>query len=411
MTSTAKTHKTYSSGAAILLNAPFFAIVFSHFMTDLYVGQRSIYLTYLSKPLGLSNTELGAITTGAVMAAGLSQPIFGWLADRIGPRRMILAAIAWIALTYALSIVLPITAAAPLLILANLGAGMYHPAGVSQATLIGRTQLAGRESTAASYFFLFGQLGFFAGPLLGGVLLSKWGDYGLLVLIALAIPALVFAQRALKILPKVERTIPADQPREAPRKPKLFWWSASALVAAAAFQSWVQQNVTTFMPKHMSDLGKPSSYYGLLAALFLAGTAVGNLVGGPLADKIGKRPVIAVSLFLAGLPLFLMSRLEIGFLWYAMLFLSGAMMGAAYSSLVVLGQKLAPGGGALASGLVLGFIFSSGALGAVLTGALADSTGSFPAVYLFSAGLAVAGGLVSLLLDRHVKQTPEAIRE
>ncbi len=145
--------------------SPFFAIVFSHFMTDLYVRQRSIYLTYLSKPLGLNGLlELGAITTGAVMAAGLSQPIFGWLAIGLGPTRMILAAIAWIALTYALSVVLPIAAAA-LLILASSGNGMYHPAGVSQATLIGRTQLAGRGSLCCIVLFLFGQLGFFAGPL------------------------------------------------------------------------------------------------------------------------------------------------------------------------------------------------------------------------------------------------------
>ncbi len=406
MTSTVENQRHYKTGAAILLNAPFFAIVFSHLMTDLYIGQRSIYLTFLSEPLGLTNTMLGAVTTAAVMTAGLTQPIFGWLADKFGPRKMIVLSIIWIALTYSLSIILPIQAAVPLFVLANLGAGMFHPAGVSQATLIGRSLLAGRESTAASFFFLFGQLGFFFGPLIGGVLLSKWGDTGLLFLIFLTIPATIFVQRALKSLPKVERTIPADRPSRAPVRPRLFWWSAVALVAVAAFQSWIQQNIVTFMPKHMSDLGHPASFYGMLAALFLAGTAIGNLIGGPTADKIGMRPVIAGGLLLAGFPLYLMNVVEIGYVWYAMLFLAGALMGAIYSSLVVLGQRLAPGGGAMASGLVLGFIFSSGALGAVFSGWLVDVSGSYLVVYLFSAILAVTGGVVSLFLDRQKKPIP-----
>ena len=69
MTSTVENQRHYKTGAAILLNAPFFAIVFSHLMTDLYIGQRSIYLTFLSEPLGLTNTMLGAVITAAVVTA------------------------------------------------------------------------------------------------------------------------------------------------------------------------------------------------------------------------------------------------------------------------------------------------------------------------------------------------------
>jgi len=402
MSSTAKSNPQTSPGAAILLNAPFFAIVFSHLMTDLYVGQRTVYLTYLSDPLQLNKTALGALSAAAVMAAGLSQPIFGWLADRWGARRMILAAMVWIGITFTASILLPISLAPALLILANLGAGMFHPAGVSQATLIGRTQLAGRESTAASYFFLFGQLGFLAGPLLGGLLLERWGDLGLLILLALLVPAFIFAQNALRKLPAAEPRIPGDRPASAPAIPRPVWWSAVALVAVAAFQAWTAQNISTFMPKHMEELGRTESFYGLLLAVYLLGMAAGNLIGGPLADKFGRRPLIAVALFLGALPLLVMGQIAIGFLWYVMLFLAGAAGGAAYASLVVLGQRLAPGGGAMASGLVLGFIFSSGALGAVLTGLLADAVGFAP-VYLFSAGLMAAGSLLALLLDRQKK--------
>lgn len=376
----------------------FFAVVFSHLMTDLYVGQRSIYLAYLSGQLGFSNATLGLITTIAVMLAGLSQPLFGWLSDRVGARKMIVFSMLWIASTFTLSILLPLQMAPALIIAANLGAGMYHPAGISQATLIGRTRMAGKETTAASYFFLFGQLGFFFGPLLGGMLLRRWGDPGLLVLSALAVPSIIFAWRALKNLPDAaQKNATSSGSVKAAPVARPVGMAAAAIILAAAFQSWAQQNIATFMPKHMLDIGKGADVYGMLASVFIAGTVVGNLAGGALADRIGKKWVIMLGMGLGAIPLFLLGSLDYSFWWGALLFLSGALIGSAYSVLVVLGQRLAPGGGALASGLVLGFIFSSGALGAALTGVIADAWGFTP-VYAFTAALALAGGLLAFLL-------------
>ena len=95
---------------------------------------------------------------------------------------------------------------------------------------------------------------------------------------------------------------------------------------------------------------------------------------------------------LASLPMLALAMVPYSGWWFLLLFLAGALTGAAYSSLVVLGQRLAPGGGALASGLVLGFIFSAGALGAAFTGIIADAWGFTP-VYYLSAGLVLLGGL------------------
>jgi hypothetical protein len=54
--------------------------------------------------------------------------------------------------------------------------------------------------------------------------------------------------------------------------------------------------------------------------------------------------------------------------------------------MVVLAQRIISGGMALASGLILGFIFSSGALGMLVTGPLAETYG-FPTVLVITAGL------------------------
>lgn len=393
--------KKFVTAVSFIFAPQFFAVVFSHLMTDLYVGQRSIYLAYISGQLGYSNATLGLITTIAVMLSGLSQPVFGWLADKVGPRRMIIFAMLWIAVSFTLSIFLPMQIAPVLIIAANLGAGMYHPAGVNQATLIGRIRMSGKETTAASYFFLFGQLGFFFGPLLGGLLLRRWDQPGLLVLSALAIPSIIFAWRALKNLPNPAEVKKASESLPAAAKPaRPVGLAAAAIVLAAAFQSWAQQNITAFMPKHMVDLGLGADTYGLLASVFIGGTVVGNLAGGALADRLGKKWVIMLGMGLGSLPLLFMGLLPYSAWWGILLFFAGMFVGSAYSVLVVLGQRLAPGGGALASGLVLGFIFSSGALGAALTGVLADAWGFAP-VYYFTAALALAGGLLAFLLPEH----------
>jgi FSR family fosmidomycin resistance protein-like MFS transporter len=200
MTSIAPNRKN-GSGFSLLLNPQYFAVVFSHLMTDLYVGQRSIFLAFISAALGMSNTMLGLVTTLAVVSAGLSQPLFGYVADRIGARRMITIALIWTVGMFTLSILLPLSWAPVMLILANIGAGMYHPAGTTQAIRIGRILLTGRETTALSFFFLFGQTGFFLGPLIGGFLLNLGGEHALLALSVIGLPAIIFASRALRQLP------------------------------------------------------------------------------------------------------------------------------------------------------------------------------------------------------------------
>jgi hypothetical protein len=65
--------------------------------------------------------------------------------------------------------------------------------------------------------------------------------------------------------------------------------------------------------------------------------------------------------------------------------------------MVVLAQRIISGGMALASGLILGFIFSSGALGMLLTGPIAENYG-FPTVLVMSAGLVVIASPLAWML-------------
>jgi FSR family fosmidomycin resistance protein-like MFS transporter len=133
--------------------------------------------------------------------------------------------------------------------------------------------------------------------------------------------------------------------------------------------------------------------YGLVSALFMAGVAFGNLAGGNLADRYGKRRVAIVTLLAASIPLLAIPSVS-NLAWlYVLVPLSGILTGATHSIIVVLAQRRLPSGIALASGLVLGFMFTSGALGTLLSGYLADLLG-LPVVFTLSGILVLlAAGL------------------
>jgi FSR family fosmidomycin resistance protein-like MFS transporter len=403
---------------SLFLDAIFSSVAFSHFAVDLLNGQRAVLLTFVAVQLGLSNTALGLATTVYTMSAALIQPFAGVAADRYGARWVTAGGVLWMAVFFSLGLLVSGQASIILLVIASAGSGAFHPAGTMQATLVGRNRFAGRETTAASYFFVFGQMGYFFGPMLAGPLLDHFGPVGLLSMSLLAFPVGLVAARnlrgALKVqIIKTQSNLVDDPPSShaSPHRntslpgtsfgfrytPFTAWLPILAFILMACFQAWASQNMTTFIPKYLSDLGQSASVYGLVAALYTGGTAVGNLLGGSLSDRYGARRISAATLALASLPLYLMSSVGFSWLFWILVPLAGILVGATNSVIVVQGQTLIPGGMALASGLVLGLTFSSGALGTFLTGRLADLWGFGP-VFQQSALLALAASLLALAI-------------
>ena len=72
-----------------------------------------------------------------------------------------------------------------------------------------------------------------------------------------------------------------------------------------------------------------------------------------------------------------------------------------HSIIVVLAQRMISGGMALASGLILGFIFSAGALGLLVTGPLSENYG-FPSVLVMTTGLVLLASPLALMLKEQL---------
>lgn len=377
------------------------SLVMGHFIVDFLGGQRSLVLAMLSIMLGLSNYGLGIMTTVYVVSGALAQPLFGYISDRFGVRWVAAGGIIWMGIFYSIALFFPGWPAVGLLVLASIASGAFHPAGTMEASISGRDRMNGREATSTSLFFLFGQMGFGIGPMIGGPLLSIFGFPGLLLMTIFTLPIGLFNARELKQLNYVKPVIPKVE-----QSGQKFSITRSLLLltGVAAFQAWTQSSITAYMPRYLADLQISPSVYGVIIGLFTAGSAIGCMIGGDMADKIGKNKVIAGSLLLSTIPLGLIALTGFTLWLYPLMFLAGGLTGGAYSVIVVQAQKVIPGGKGMAAGLTLCFIFSSGAIGTMFTGLLADYSG-YQAVFALTTFLAMAGGFLGLLLDREVVST------
>lgn len=374
---------------SLLRDLSFRATAAGHFVVDLLNGQRSLLLATLSVPLGLSNSLIGAISTTYTLLGSALQPVFGVLADRIGPRWVATLGILWMGATFSAAVLLDGRIALLPLVLTAIGSGAFHPAGTMEATARGRLHFAGQAAFAASLFFLFGQLGLSIGPAVGGLIIDQLNPEGLTLLLVLVLPV---GLNAGWRIPGGRTESGQSEKRPTARG---GWRRVLPFATLIALRSWSQMTMIAFLPKYYNDLGFRPATLGVIAALFMGGSALGGVIGGWLGDRVDKRRLIATGLLLAGLPMALMPEFGPTKWAYLLVPLAGALSGSSHSLIVVLAQGLLPGYVGAASGAVLGFMFASGSFGALASGFLADEVG-FGAVFLSSAITVVLAGLLAI---------------
>ncbi len=139
---------------------------------------------------------------------------------------------------------------------------------------------------------------------------------------------------------------------------------------------------------------------------FLFAAALGTLLGGPVGDRIGRKPVIWFSIL--GIAPFALLLPHADLFWTTVLtVIIGLILSSAFSAILVYAQELMPGKVGMVSGLFFGFAFGMGGLGAAVLGVLADRT-SIAFVYQSIAYLPLLG-LVAVLLPRRPAPIMQAV--
>src|SRR5262245_20311871 len=80
----------------------YLSVVAGHFAVDVLNSTGPVLLAVLAIPLGLSYSQIGLALTLYTMAGSLSQPIWGWVADRFHGRPTALAGVGvvWMIVCY-----------------------------------------------------------------------------------------------------------------------------------------------------------------------------------------------------------------------------------------------------------------------------------------------------------------------
>ena len=372
------------------------ALGFCHLLNDLMQSLIPALYPMLKQQFHLDFGQIGLITLAFQLTASLLQPTVGTYTDR-KPQPYSLAAgmaatlIGLVMLSIASSYALVLLAAA----LVGTGSAVFHP----EASRVARMASGGRYGFAQSVFQVGGNLGGAVGPLLAALVILPRGQ-GAIAWVSLA--ALV----AMMVLTRVGAWY-AAQLRSNQAAARARPGAAAIPQTRVVFFVFLLMLLVFSKNVYTSSLTSYFTFYligrfhlsvrdaQLQLFVFMAAIAVGTLIGGPISDKIGRRPMIWISI-LGALPFTLMLPYANLFWTTALTIVIGLLMASAFPAILVYAHELMPGRVGLVSGMFFGFAFGLGGLGAAVMGRVADIHG-IAFVYHLCSYLPAIGLVVWLL--------------
>jgi MFS transporter, FSR family, fosmidomycin resistance protein len=388
-----------------------FAILVSlsvcHMLNDLNQSLVPALYPILKQSYHLDFAQIGLITLAFQLTASMLQPIVGMVTDRRPqpfslPVAMSCSLIGLLMLSVAHSYPMILISAA----LVGVGSSVFHP----EASRVARMASGGRYGFAQSLFQLGGSTGSAVGPLLAAFIVLPRGQgsvawFSMLALVAMVMLSYVgtwYSRHPAMAARRGRRTPPPVATSPVPRGTVIM---AMSVILILLFS----KNVYT---------ASLSSYYiffliekfhvtvqsaQLHLFVFLGAVAIGTFAGGPIGDRFGRKPVIWFSI-VGALPFALMLPYA-SLMWTGVLsVVIGLILASAFSAIIVYAQELMPGRVGMVAGMMFGFSFGLGGLGAAALGRIADVTG-IEFVYQVCSFLPVIGLLTAFLPNIEVRRS------
>src|SRR5438874_1886110 len=374
-----------------------------HLATDFANGALPALLPFLKDRFSLSYTAVGAVVLASQASSSLIQPLFGLWSDRRGAMWLLPSGVALGGVGIALAADAPSYWLLLLLVLVSgVGSAAFHPEGSKFAGFVsGRKRASGM-----AWFSIGGNLGYALGPIATTALIAVFGLRGGLVL---AGPSLIVAAAFLVVAPYLRGFAPepgAPPARTGQDDP----FAMKLLLGVIALRSVAWFGLITFVPLWEVSLGHSKSHGNHLLALMLFAGGTGTLLLGPLADRLGRRPILLGSVAATG-PLVLVFVLVGGIPGAIALALIGACVVGTFGVTMVMGQEYLPNHIGTASGLVIGLSVGLGGVAAVALGRLADETSLHTALLVAAGAPLLAIALAAKLPSRRAQPKLEPVPE
>jgi MFS transporter, FSR family, fosmidomycin resistance protein len=376
------------------------SLSFCHLLNDLIQSLIPALYPLLKAEFNLDFTQIGLITLAFQLTASLLQPTVGLYTDkRPQPYSLALGMgstlIGLLLLSVANSYTVVLIAAA----LIGTGSAIFHP----EASRVARMASGGRYGTAQALFQVGGNVGQAIGPLLAAFIVLPHGQGAIAWVSMAALIAMAFLTRVgmwyganLRPTLKTASTNIESQVSGLPRGRVLFL--ITILMVLLFSKNVYTSSLTSFFTFYLIErFDLPVQAAQVQLFIFMAAIAVGTLLGGALTDRIGRRPMIWISI-LGVLP-FTMALPYADLFWTGVLIIIiGLITASAFPAVLVYAHEVMPGRVGLVSGMFFGFAFGLGGLGAAIMGGLADAYG-IAVVYKICSFLPILGVVAWFLPD------------
>ncbi len=373
------------------------AIGFAHLLNDMMQSVIPAVYPLLKEKFGFTFAQIGVITLVFQLASSLLQPVAGRLADK-RPRPYSLA----IGMCFTLAGLLTIAAASSLgwiltaVGLIGCGSSVFHP----ESSRVAQIASGGRKGLAQSIFQVGGNAGSAMGPLLAALVVIPFGQgaigwFALAALLAIFILVRIgnWYRQQLYFASRNHAAATKETPRLSKRTVGTVLLILGILVFSKYFYIASMTNYFTFFLMDKFAMTVQGAQYALFA--FLAASAAGTFLGGPLGDRIGRKYVIWVSI-LGAAPFTLLLPYVGQTTTILLSVIIGLIISSAFSAILVYATDMMPDKVGMIAGVFFGLMFGLGGLGSAFFGWLADKT-SVRFIFQISTLLPLLGAITGFL--------------
>jgi len=337
-------------------------------ITDIYMPVLPAILPILVANNGYSYLAAGLLVTAYNITSSFTQPVVGWLSDKKGLTISVSVSLFFSAFFIALmGLVQDYYLIMAFAVLAALGHACFHPTALS---LVSRLCTPENRGTITSYFVVGGNLGYALGPVLAGALVWWLGLPGLALII---VPALVMVVVLKRLLPGGIAGAREDHVLAvAPHEEKTVSYRPFAiLMVASILRAWAVFAAITYLPLYLVAQGYSLVTATFIMTLMLLSGVAGQVAGGRISDRIGRKEFMVFGLVLA-IPFFYLFFATTGPVAILAILLFGFFLWSTFAVAVAMSHELLPGNVGLASGMMLGLAIGFGGLGVAINGMIAD---------------------------------------